>query len=99
MDGKDQYYLIVYRNTGHKAVSGLGIWDLKNPYNAVGQLPVKYEMRTFKSEAFSPVLAYRKDPVVGELKKGSGRYVLCCLKLDGMLSMNPPLAQVFDRLL
>lgn len=99
VSGSDEHYLTLYRNTGSKYVEGLGIWDLKYPYSAVEQIPVKYEMRTFRSDAFSPILAFRDAPVVGEMPKGKGRVVLCCLKLDGLLSANPPLAQIFDNII
>ena len=97
MDPSDKRMLILYCQTGHRWVQGLDYKDFKSPYSAKEDIPVKYRMRPFTAEGVAPVLAFKTGTVVGEKPEGKGRYIICSLALDGMLSMNPPLAGVFDK--
>ncbi len=55
------------------------------------------EFYTQMAMSQTAIKADQEIPPMRNLPEGKGRYIICTLALDGMLSMNPPLAGVFDK--
>ena len=96
---KEIYKLILTCKPGHRWTRGLDYLDFKSPYSAKEDISVKYAMCPFSADGVSPVLSFQDNTVIGEIPEGKGRFVICSMDLDGMLSMNPPLAEVFKNMM
>lgn len=90
---------ILFRNTEHPWIKGSKVNDLKYTYSSKYQTPRRYHFREMTAPECTPVLTFHNSIVLGEIKKGKGKWIICSLELEGLLDTTPLLAHIIGQIL
>lgn len=99
VDTMDKSYWIIFRNTNHLWLKGSCSTDLKYNYSSVKSIPYKHITRAFHADDLTPVLMNGDGMVAGEKKDGYGRWIVCSLKLNGMIETTPTLTYMVKHMI